>query len=68
MEEEGSTEETKKLSEDEVALLKELARNLSAMDRVKRIATSALLWLAGIVGAGVLLWDTFFSKWLIKAH
>ena len=45
------------LSQDEIRALKELAQNLMAMGRVKKLLTMTLLWLSGIVTAGVVLWN-----------
>ena len=50
------------LTPTEVKALKELAQDLMAMGRVRRKMTTALLWLAGIVGASWLLWDKVFSQ------
>jgi hypothetical protein len=56
---------SEQLSEQEIAALKELAQNLMAMGRARRLVTSALLWLAGIVAASFLIWDRILSqlKW-----
>lgn len=58
-------EEPLNLSQDEVKMLKELADNLMAMGRVRRVLTTTLLWLAGIIGAMYLIWDKLVShvKW-----
>lgn len=53
--------EQESLSPDEIKALKELAKNLMAMSRSKRILTTGILWLAGVVAALVLLWDNIGS-------
>lgn len=52
------------LTSEEVKALKELAQNLMAAGRVKRLFTTALLWLASLVGASLLLWQGISNiKW-----
>lgn len=46
-------------SEEEQKALKELAQNLVATGRVRRMATGALLWVSGIVGAGLIIWNAW---------
>ena len=69
MEKESHTEqELRALKEtltlDEVKVLKELADNLMAMGRVKRVATTTVLWFAGVIVAGFVIWD----KFLVNIH
>lgn len=52
------------LSEEETKALKELAKNLMAMGRVKRVVTTTLLWFSGIVVAAFVIWD----KFLVNIH
>lgn len=51
------------LTDEEVAALKELAQNFIAMGRVRKIFTTALLWLSGVVAAGLVLWNAASQFW-----
>lgn len=53
------------LTNDEVRTLKEFAKDIAAMGRVRRYLTAALLWVAGVLVAGWVIWDKFIShiKW-----
>lgn len=53
------------LSEEEIKTLKEVAQNFQAASRVGRIVRTSILWLVGLLGGGVFLWDfvaKFFGK------
>lgn len=50
------------LSQEEILALKELAKNLIAMNRLQRVLKAVLLWGAAIVGSGYLIWDKLISK------
>lgn len=56
--------EKESLTPEEMKVLKELADNLMAMGRVKRVATTTVLWLAGVIIAGFVIWD----KFLVNIH
>lgn len=51
------TPESQQLTPEEITALRELAQNLMAAGRVKRVLTGWLLWLASVIGAGYLVWD-----------
>lgn len=47
------------LTPEEQKTLREFLQNLMAMGRARRLLTTGLLWLAGIVGAVLVIWDAW---------
>jgi hypothetical protein len=45
------------LTPDEIRVLKEAAQTMISSGRVGRLVSKTLLWLAGMIGASVFVWE-----------
>lgn len=53
---------TEWLTEEEIKILKELARDVQSASRVGKVIQTLFLWAAGVIGSWIVIWEFFLKS------